>query len=93
MKLTFAPRAFDELAGALAWYAERSLDVARSFQREVDGAVALLLVHPLMGAPGARGLRRLPLRRFPYTLHYRADSQELLVVAVAHQRRRPGYWR
>ena len=32
------------------------------------------------------------LRRFPYTIHYEVAGTEVIVLAVAHQRRRPGYW-
>ena len=39
------------------------------------------------------GTRRFLLRRFPYQLIYRQRADEIEVVAVMHQRRRPGYWR
>jgi hypothetical protein len=40
-----------------------------------------------------RGTRRLLLQRFPFSIIYRVESTWVLVVAIAHQRRRPGYWR
>jgi len=33
------------------------------------------------------------VRRFPFTIIYAIDTNEVVVVAVAHQRRRPFYWR
>ncbi|HEX4953384.1 MAG TPA: hypothetical protein VF017_08330 [Thermoanaerobaculia bacterium] len=38
-------------------------------------------------------MRRLVLNRFPYSLFYTADSEEIRIFAVAHHSRRPGYWR
>jgi plasmid stabilization system protein ParE len=42
---------------------------------------------------GARGERRFVLDRFPYTILYRVREDEVFVTAIAHQSRRPGYWR
>ena len=38
------------------------------------------------------GTRRILLDRFPFTIDYRVTSNTLNIVAVAHQKRRPGYW-
>lgn len=35
---------------------------------------------------------RFVLRRFPYSVFYRFDEVEVIVVAVAHQKQRPHYW-
>jgi hypothetical protein len=51
---------------------------------------------PLLSMPdeaGIRGVKRLPLRRFPYAVVVRAEASELVVIAFAHTSRRPGYWR
>jgi toxin ParE1/3/4 len=45
------------------------------------------------GAAYAIGSRRLVLPRFPYNLVYEVHDDLLLIVAVAHQRRHPDYWR
>jgi hypothetical protein len=47
---------------------------------------------PAMWPADAEGVRYFILRRFPYTLHYEIDASIVTVLAVAHQRRRPGYW-
>jgi toxin ParE1/3/4 len=51
-----------------------------------------LLQHPLTGTPISPRLRVLPMRHFPYLIIYRATADTIIVRAVAHQRRRPGYW-
>ncbi|MHB8473882.1 MAG: type II toxin-antitoxin system RelE/ParE family toxin [Gammaproteobacteria bacterium] len=45
------------------------------------------------GAAGARGIKRLILKRFPYAIVVRETAEEIIVVAIAHQSRRPRYWR
>ena len=45
-----------------------------------------------MGSHLERGVRKLRVNRFPYNLVYRILSDEVLVLAIAHHRRRPSYW-
>jgi toxin ParE1/3/4 len=64
------------------------------FEAELEEVLALATVAPLAGSPvGASGLRRMLLDDFPYDVVYRTTAAGLRVVAVAHQKRRPGYWR
>jgi hypothetical protein len=44
------------------------------------------------GAPSHNGTRSVLVKGFPFSVIYRASEAELLVVAVAPHRRRPGYW-
>ncbi|HSS65741.1 MAG TPA: hypothetical protein VLS27_15020 [Gammaproteobacteria bacterium] len=68
------------------------------FSAAVDAVLDLLEdeIVPLTSMPGAAGLRgakRLILKRFPYDVVVRELADEVVVVAVAHHSRRPGYWR
>ena len=46
-----------------------------------------------MAARIVRGsVRRRPIHHFPYSVLYRPNTDEIVIVAVAHRRRRPGYW-
>lgn len=65
---------------------------ADDFDNEVKRVVDLLLILPKLGTPGARGTRSIPLRRYPYSLHYRLERDVIRILAVAHHSRRPGYW-
>lgn len=49
--------------------------------------------HPVPGVEPSVGARRVVLKRFPYTVVYVELGEELRVLALAHTRRRPGYWR
>lgn len=63
------------------------------FLDDVQRVVDALREYPKFGQAVGRGLRRALLRRFPFSLIYSEQPDAILVVAVAHQKRRPGYWR
>jgi hypothetical protein len=88
----FHPRAAEEADNAHLWYQERSADVAEAFRADLDAAVEAI-------GDGARRwlrlfvrFRRLPLRRFPFSVVYVERADAVDVIALAHHRRRPGFW-
>lgn len=93
MKLEFHPEAELELIEAAAHYELQVPGLGERFGAEVRRATALLLEYPEIGARVDTDLRRSLLNRFPYTLIYSVSSDALCIVVVAHQSRRPGYWR
>ena len=88
----FHPLAADEVEGAERWYRERNETAATRFRRELDRAVRLIAERPEAGPPYIGNTRRFLLRRFPFFVVYRVHDGQIQVVAVAHARRRPGYW-
>jgi plasmid stabilization system protein ParE len=92
-QLTLLPQAEAEIREGFLWYFERSPIAADAFRSEVFGALDGLAEHADMWAADRKGLRQYHLSRFPYTVHYEIAGSQVLVYAVAHQRRRPGYWR
>ena len=60
---------------------------------DVQRALDIVRERPYLGIAVAHGFRRALLRRFPFSLIYAIESNEVIVVAVAHQRRRPNYWK
>ncbi|MBI5166220.1 MAG: type II toxin-antitoxin system RelE/ParE family toxin [candidate division NC10 bacterium] len=89
----FHPAAAEEVAAAVQWYRERSEEAARALVAELDRAVAMIAEAPERWARYVKGTRRFLLRRFPFAVVYRQRQDVVEVVAVAHARRRPGYWR
>lgn len=90
--------AAEEAVEAAAWYEQERPGLGVESDHAVNAALDLLEyeVVPLTNMPGtagSRGAKRLVLRRFPYDIIVRESSQEIIVVAIAHQSRRPGYWR
>jgi plasmid stabilization system protein ParE len=93
MKFRFHVEADQELMEARDWYARRSEVAAQAFVLEIDHAIDDILEAPLRYPTGRRGERRFVLDRFPYTILYRVREDHIFITAVAHQSRRPGYWR
>jgi plasmid stabilization system protein ParE len=87
------PEAVAEAQAAAQWYRERSALVAEAFLAELDGAVEKIAQNPEMYPKYVQGTRRYFLQRFPFYLVYREVAGKLEVVAIAHGRRRPGYWK
>jgi plasmid stabilization system protein ParE len=92
MTVRFHPAARVELREARLWYEERSPLSAVAFAQEVDAAVSRIAEAPMRYPVAEHGTRRVLLDRFPYNVFYRVGIEEIVVVAIAHQRRRPGYW-
>lgn len=96
--MEFLREASDEMSAAALWYEERGAGIGSRFLDEVDGTLEHIERNPAIGArlditeiPADVEVRRLPLRRYPYLIVY-VSAPALTVVAVAHARRRPGYW-
>lgn len=90
--LVFTPEAETDLAQVRAWYAQVSPALADRFSRAVQDGCRLIVEQPLAWPLVARGLRKLVLRRFPYSLLYRVEAAVITVAVVAHHKRRPGFW-
>lgn len=91
-------QAAEEAVEAAAWYEQERVGLGEDFSQAIDTAFDLLEeeIIPLTRMPGvggARGAKRLVLKRFPYDVVVRESPEEIIVVAVAHHSRRPGYWR
>jgi toxin ParE1/3/4 len=93
MKLDFHPDAEEELAEAAFRYNGEVEGLGDRFVAEIRRATSLLNDHPHIGQRIDEQLSRLILRRFPYSVIYAAHQDGISVLAVAHHRRRPGYWR
>lgn len=97
MKLTILREAELEAAEAAAWYDDCRVGLGDEFLSELSQAFANIAADPnalsrLESYHGTRDVRRCVLQRFPYLVVYACQPAELLVVAVAHTRRRPLYW-
>ena len=93
MNVRHLAEALQEAAVATDYYRAVGPDLADRFLDEIDAAVARIVANPGAWAPLGKGIRRCRLTRFPYSVVYRVEGDEIEVYAIAHQRRRPGYWR
>ena len=94
MRLRIAPEAEEELAEAAEWYEARRAGLGLELVAVIDGAIETItatpLAHPLWRPD--RPYRTKALRQFPYVISFRCEDDAVLLVAIAHARRRPGYW-
>lgn len=88
----FLPDAEAELLHEVAYYARARTGTAIRFQVAVEASIGRATHHPAGGAPAPGGTRCMLVKGFPFSIVYRAGEAELLVVAIAPHRRRPGYW-
>ncbi len=89
----FHPEAEEEFIAAARFYEEHAEGLGRQFITEVQHTIERIVAHPESGARFSRDLRRMLVERFPYAVLYRAEAEQILLVAVMHLHRRPGYWR
>ena len=89
----FHPAAAQEAEEAYDWYVVRSPDAAHGFREELRHAVDAVAESPETWPRHGRRARRYVFPRFPFSLVYVLRRAEVEVFAVAHAKRRPGYWR
>jgi len=92
-RVVFHPEAEAEFMAAARFYDTHKPGLGLDFISEVRRAALALVANPRLGHRFSKRLRRLLIRRFPYGLVYRVEPDTTFIVAVAHLRRRPGYWR
>jgi plasmid stabilization system protein ParE len=92
-RIRFFLEASEEIEDASNWYGRRSPAAQAAFLREVDDAIAAIVDAPQRWTVYVDGTRRYIFRKFPYSVVYFVDEGLVLIVAVAHDKRRPGYWR
>lgn len=93
MRIVWQDHAKIELKEAVHYYrANAGEDVAHDFRDEVRRLTRQLLEHPEIGVRIHRGIRRYPLHDHPFNIIYRLTPEAIIIVALAYQSRRPGYW-
>ena len=90
------PSAKHDLREAVEWYRARDVDLANRFLDELYKTLALLERFPNIGGSvygiDDADVRELPVSNFPYQIVFRRQEYRTMVVAIAHERKRPGYW-
>lgn len=85
-----ARREFDEAA---LWYEERRRGLGNEFVGEIDRAVCLAAENPERFPVMHRDVCCVRVRRFPYSVFFRAESRRIVVLSVFHARRDPNVWK
>jgi hypothetical protein len=92
-RVRFFLEASEELVDASNWYGRRSAVAETAFLHEVDVSIAAILDAPQRWPLYVDGTCRYVFRRFPFSVVYYVEDGIVLIVALAHDKRRPGYWR
>jgi toxin ParE1/3/4 len=98
LALVVHPAAEAEFEAIRTWYGAVNLSAALRFVEQLQGAFNAVCAHPRRcalwrGKLGRLGVRRYVMRRFPYVLPYIVQEEAVFVLAIAHTKRRPDYWR
>lgn len=81
-----------ELTGAIRWYEERRPGWGAKLLEAVSHVFVVVEQFPESGTRRRATARQLPVRGFPFVVVYRIRPHDVHVVALAHAKRRPGYW-
>jgi len=97
-RVRFEDEADAEYRHAGRWYEDRRTHLGIEFFDAVDAAVRRIVELPRAGArvprlPATLPVRRIPVTRFPYHVVYLETPAAIRILAVAHDRRKPGYWK
>jgi toxin ParE1/3/4 len=94
MRYRFSQSAELDVWSVTRFYIQERRELAVDFIEELHRVLSLVQENQQIGQRVGAVYRRIPLRRFPYVLHYRIDEDASLIriVAVSHQKRRPGHW-
>ena len=93
MRIRFHDAALSELEHEVGYYAQISLRLGEQFATAVEKAVAIAGEFPDMGSPHKYSTRRVFPKRFPFSVVYLHRDGEILVLAIAPDDKKPGYWR
>ena len=84
----------EEFSAAVRWYEQQHPGLGGEFFDAVVHATSLIQAQPKIDTPSQdRRTRRVLVQRFPYQVVYRLSADQIVIVAIAHLKRRPGYWR
>jgi plasmid stabilization system protein ParE len=82
-----------ELAEAFDYYESQSRGLGDRFRAHVRAAVDRIIAHPLAWRRITSNIRKCRVQQFPYAIVYTVEDDAILIVAIMHLARRPGYWR
>jgi len=93
MKSLFLPDAEQEFREAIRYYEAKAPGIGVAFMAEVRKTVSSIIEIPYAAVAVGSGVRKRVLNHFPYNILYAVEPDAIIIVAVAHQKRRQRYWR
>jgi plasmid stabilization system protein ParE len=93
VKTRFLTPARVEFTDAIAHYHEQRKGLGFRFSDEVKITIQRIVEYPEAGSPLSKATRQRQVKRFPYSVIYYLGGDELVIVAVMHNRRAPSSWK
>jgi plasmid stabilization system protein ParE len=90
---SFLEPAREELEEVVSYYEGQRPGLGEEFAREVENTILRILNLPEAWTELAPTIRRCRINRFPYGIVYTVQGEEIIIIAVMHLRRKPGYWK
>lgn len=88
----FVAEARREFLAEVVYYNGAQPGLGARFTKAVEEAAARASAFPLAGSPAIANTRRVVVSGFPFSLFYRPEGDDIVIFAVSHHARRPGYW-
>lgn len=93
MRIRLSTSARAELVDAIQYHEREREGIGQELAAEIDRAVRLIAERPMVGSDIGKGERKFTIDRFRYNVIYRVEEKNVFVLAIAHHRRKPNYWR
>ncbi len=93
MRFRFHPKAEEEFNKAIDYYEESKEHLGLEFAQEIYATICRIVDYPLAWSPMTKTTRRCLANRFPFGIIYAITKQEIIIVAVMHQNKKPDYWK
>lgn len=90
--IRFLAAARHELLAEVLYYSESEAGSGAKFASAFEQALTIAAQFPLAGPSGPGETRKVMVKDFPVSVFYLMENEGIVVVAVAHHSRRPGYW-
>lgn len=93
MNYAFHPEALTEYSEAVKYYADSDLNLAQAFINTIENAIFRIRESPDRYPKIEDDIRRCLTKKFPYALLYTVNQESILILAIMHCNRQPGYWK
>jgi plasmid stabilization system protein ParE len=92
MRIVFSKLASLELEDAIAFYETELAGLGLRFKEEIKSSILRINEHPEAWSIERGEIRKALLHRFPYKILYAIERERIIILAIAHQHRKPNYW-
>ncbi|MFO8018234.1 MAG: type II toxin-antitoxin system RelE/ParE family toxin [Promethearchaeia archaeon] len=92
---TFLLEAEEEMNFSAQFYNQKVSGLGLDFLEEIERSIRDIEENPQGWPQYEDNIRKYNIRRFPFSLYYifEKKSDKIIILAVAHQKRKPGYWK